>query len=165
MVNAMTKNSFTLEAHGLARLSHISLEVADLERALVFYREHFGFKVVLDLELEGPEFEKVTGVVGARSHMVRGLVAGNTVVQVFWHSWREPAKEKRTLMSFEVGDARGAHASLVAGGVRCRSEPVAFDNSTAFVIEDPDRHPIEIIEWQPDASPYSVPVPAAGQAD
>jgi len=153
----MTADAFTLEAHGLARMSHVSLEVEDLDRAVAFYRAHFGFELVMDLELQGREFEIVTGVEGARSHMLRGLVAGNSVVQVFWHSWREPSKDKRTLMSFEVRDAQGAHAALSASGVPCRSEPVDFGNSTAFVVEDPDGHPIEIIEWRPDASPYRVP--------
>ena len=153
----MPETSFTLEAHGLARMSHVSLEVADLERAHAFYRDHLGFELVMELALEGDEFETVTGVAGARSHLLRGLVAGNSVVQLFWHSWREPTQEKRTLMSFEVRDARGAHASLSARGVHCQSEPVDFDNSTAFVIQDPDGHPIEIIQWQPDASPYRVP--------
>lgn len=138
-------------------MSHVSLEVADLERALDFYRTHFGFEIVLERELAGPDFEEVTGVEGARSRMLRGLVAGNAVVQLFWHSWRTPQAEKRTLMSFEVRDAAGAHATLSAGGVRCRSEPVAFDNSLAFVISDPDGHPIEIIQWQPHASPYRTP--------
>jgi catechol 2,3-dioxygenase-like lactoylglutathione lyase family enzyme len=147
----------TLEAHGLARMSHVSLEVADLDRALTFYRAHFGMQTVLERTLEGREFEAVTGVAGARSRMVRGLIAGNAVVQLFWHSWRAPAKEHRTLMSFEVRDAAGAHASLTAAGVACQSEPVAFDNSTAFVLFDPDGHPIEIIAWRPEASPYRAP--------
>lgn len=51
---------FLLEEAGLARLSHISLEVADLDRALDFYREIFGMQTVLDLTLEGPDFEAVT---------------------------------------------------------------------------------------------------------
>ena len=150
-------SSFTLEAHGLARMSHVSLEVADLDRALAFYRTHLGMQTVLELRLDGPEFEAVTGVAGARSQMVRGLIAGNAIVQLFWHSWREPAAEKRTLMSFEVRDATGAHASLRAAGVPCQSGPVAFDNSIAFVLHDPDGHPIEIIQWKPDASPYRAP--------
>ncbi len=156
----MPPTACTLEAHGLARMSHVSLEVADLPRALSFYRSHFGMQTVLERELAGPEFEAVTGVTGARSSMVRGLIASHSVVQLFWHSWREPAREKRTLMSFEVRDAVGAHASLVAAGVACQSEPVVFDNSTAFVLHDPDGHPIEIIEWRPDASPYRVPDPS-----
>ncbi|MBW2270168.1 MAG: VOC family protein [Deltaproteobacteria bacterium] len=153
----MSTPRFTLEAHGLARMSHVSLEVSNLEHALAFYRDHLGFDVVMDLELEGQDFETVTGVRGARSRMLRGLVAGNSVVQLFWHSWREPADDKRTLLSFEVRDARAAHASLSALGVFCRSDPVEFDNSLAFVILDPDGHPIEIIQWHPEASPYRVP--------
>ena len=147
---------YTLEAAGLSRLSHISLQVADLEGALDFYTRFFGMQVVLERNLEGPEFESVTGTPGARSRLVRGLVAGNSVVQLFWHSWREPQLEKRTLMSFEVRDARIAYEALTAAGLECQSEPVAFDNSLAFVLHDPDGHPIEIIEWTADAAPYRV---------
>ncbi len=148
---------YALAAAGLARRSHVSLQVADLDRALAFYREVFGMQTVMERDLAGPEFEAVTATPGARSKLVRGLVAGNAVVQLFWHSWREPAAEHRTLMSFEVRDAHAAHAALVARGVACQSEPVPFDNSLAFVIHDPDGHPIEIIEWLPDAAPYRVP--------
>lgn len=151
---AAMSQSFALEAAGLARLSHISLQVADLDRALDFYRDIFGMQIVFDMNLEGPQFEAVTQTPGARSKLVRGLVAGNSVVQLFWHSWREPQPEKRTLMSFEVRDADEAHARLVAAGVSCQSAPVAFDNSRAFVLHDPDGHPIEIIQWTPDATPY-----------
>ena len=150
-------SNFLLEEAGLARLSHVSLEVSDLDRSLDFYREIFGMQTVLDLTLEGPEFEAVTGTSGARSRMLRGLIAGTDVVQLFWHSWREPAVEKRTLLSFEVRDARRAHALLTEKGVRARSAPVEFDNSIAFVVEDPDDHPIEIIAWKPDVSPYRAP--------
>ncbi len=150
-------HSFSLEAAGLCRLSHVSLEVADLDRALAFYRDHFGFQIVMERNLAGADFDAVTGTTGASSKLIRGLVAGNSVVQLFWHSWREPQSEKRTLMSFEVRDADTAHAALVARGVEAQSEPVSFDNSRAFVIHDPDGHPIEIIEWTPDAAPYRIP--------
>jgi catechol 2,3-dioxygenase-like lactoylglutathione lyase family enzyme len=163
MLPIMTQ-SFALEESGLARLSHVSLQVRDLERALDFYREIFGFQIVLEKNLEGPEFEAVTDTPGARSKLVRGLVAGNSVVQLFWHNWREPQEEKRTLMSFEVRDAYAAHAALCAAGVTCQSGPVPFDNSHAFVLHDPDGHPIEIIQWTPDASPYRVRTPIQDRA-
>ena len=149
---------FALEEAGLARLSHVSIQVADLDRALLFYRSVFGMQTVLERNLEGTEFEAVTATPGARSKLVRGLVAGNTVVQLFWHSWREPSTEKRTLMSFEVRDVHAAFEALRAAGVDCQSEPVPFDNSTAFVIHDPDGHPIEIIQWAAGAKPYRIPV-------
>jgi len=151
------QETFALEDAGLARLSHISLQVTDLDRSLAFYREIFGMQIVMELNLEGPEFEAVSGTPGARSKLIRGLIAGNSVVQLFWHNWREPQGEKQTLMSFEVRDAHKAYARLVAAGVACQSEPVPFDNSQAFVVHDPDGHPIEIIQWTPDAAPYRVP--------
>lgn len=160
MSDAPHAGDFALEAAGLARLSHVSLQVADLDRALAFYRANFGMQIVFERNLEGPEFESVTATPGARSKLVRGLVAGNTVVQLFWHSWREPATDHRTLMSFEVRDVQAAWKALQNEGVACQSEPVPFDNSTAFVVHDPDGHPIEIIEWAADASPYRVPSPA-----
>ena len=147
-------DSFTLEPSGLARLSHLSLQVADLDRALTFYRRIFGMQVVFELNLEGAEFEAVTGTPGARSKLIRGLVAGNSIVQLFWHSWRVPKADHETLMSFEVRDAAQAHRSLVEAGLECQSEPVEFGNSWAFTTRDPDGHPIEIIQWKPDASPY-----------
>lgn len=149
-----SSDSYLLRSAGLSRLSHVSLEVADLDRALAFYREVFGFQIVLERDLAGPEFEAVTATPGARSRLIRGLVAGNAVVQLFWHSWREPLPETRTLLSFEVRDAHVAYQKLRDAGVLARSEPVVFDNSIAFVIADPDGHPIELIEWLPDASPY-----------
>jgi catechol 2,3-dioxygenase-like lactoylglutathione lyase family enzyme len=150
---------FALEETGLTRMSHISLQVSDMPRALAFYQDILGLQIVLERDLEGPEFEAVTATPGARSKLIRGLIAGNSVVQLFWHNWREPQLEKRTLMSFEVRDAYAAHRRLVEAEVPCQSEPVAFDNSHAFVISDPDGHPIEIIQWTPDAAPYRVPSP------
>jgi catechol 2,3-dioxygenase-like lactoylglutathione lyase family enzyme len=150
-------SDFALADAGLSRLSHVSLQVSDLDRALAFYRENFGMQIVLERHLSGPPFEAVTATPGAESKLVRGLIAGNSVVQLFWHNWREPTEVKRTLMSFEVRDAAVAYAALLGRGVPCQSEPVSFDNSTAFVIHDPDGHPIEIIQWNSDASPYRVP--------
>jgi catechol 2,3-dioxygenase-like lactoylglutathione lyase family enzyme len=138
------------------------IPVAGLERALTFYRDILGMQMVLERNLEGPEFEAVTAPPGAQSKLIRGLVAGNSIVQLFWHNWREPQEEKRTLMSFEVRDANLAHERLLSAGVPCQSAPVAFDNSYAFVIHDPDGHPIEIIQWTPDAEPYRVSIAQRG---
>jgi len=150
-----------LASAGLARLSHVSLEVADLERALEFYERVFGFQRIFERRLEGAEFESVTGVPGAVSRMVRGVVAGSAIVQLFWHGWRDPLPDKRTLISFEARDARAAHAGLVSLGIECQSDPVEFEDCLAFVLHDPDGNPIEITQWKPSAEPYRVPEPRA----
>lgn len=140
-------------------MSHVSIETQDLERSLAFYQRIFGFQVIFDREQSGAEFETIVGVPGARSRMIRGLIGGNAVVQLWWHSWREPSKDERTLMSFEVRDALVAYEALKSEGVPCQSEPVDFPNCTAFVIADPDGHPMEIIRWKGGEEPYRIPQP------
>jgi catechol 2,3-dioxygenase-like lactoylglutathione lyase family enzyme len=52
---------------GLARMSHVSTSGADLDRTRRFYEDVFRFQTVIDRTLQGHEFEKITGVSGARS--------------------------------------------------------------------------------------------------
>ncbi len=147
------KPKHALAPAGLARMSHVSISVADLDRVLQFYETVFGFQTVMDRTLAGPEFEKITGVSGARSRMIRGLVAGNSVIQLFWNNWREPGVFGG-LISFEVRDIQAAYAAVQHAGVACVSSPAEFDNSWAFVIHDPAGTSIELIQWKPDADPY-----------
>ena len=145
---------FTLQPAGPARVSHVSVSVADLDATEAWWTAHFGFQPIMRRDIGGPEFEAVTGVQGAESRMVRGLVAPGAVLQLFWHNWRPP-ETPNVLLSFEVRDAAVAHEALAAAGVACQSPPVEFDNSWAFTAADPNGFPIEIIQWKADAEPYT----------
>ena len=144
----------TLHDAGLARVSHLSVQVADLDATEHWWTTHFGYQPIMRKDLAGPEFEAVTGVAGATSRMLRGVVAPGSVLQFFEHSWRE-VTAPNVLVSFEVRDAAEAHERLVAAGVACQSPPVAFDNSWAFTASDPNGLPIELIQWKPAAEPYT----------
>jgi catechol 2,3-dioxygenase-like lactoylglutathione lyase family enzyme len=139
---------------GVARCSHVSITVADIEQTVAWWTRVFGYQIIMRRDLAGPAFEEVTGVEGAFSRMVRGLVAPGMVVQFFEHNWREP-EAVQALLSFEVGDARAAYEQLRSIGVGCRSEPVEFENSFAFTTADPNGIPLELIQWKPDADPYT----------
>ena len=145
----------TLYDAGLARVSHISVQVADLDATERWWTEHFGFQPIMRRDLGGADFEAVTGIPGATSRMLRGIVAPNAVLQFFEHSWREFSAAFGALVSFEVRDAAAAYQRLVAAGVNCQSEPVEFDNSWAFTAADPNGLPIELIQWKPAAEPYT----------
>jgi catechol 2,3-dioxygenase-like lactoylglutathione lyase family enzyme len=147
-------SNHTLQDAGLARVSHISVQVADLDATEQWWTEHFGFQPIIRRDLGGPDFEAVTQVPGATSRMLRGMVAPNAVLQFFEHSWRE-VTTPGALISFEVRDAAVAHARLVAASVACLSEPVEFDNSWAFTASDPNGLPIELIQWKPAVEPYT----------
>jgi catechol 2,3-dioxygenase-like lactoylglutathione lyase family enzyme len=150
----MNAEPHVLAGAGLARGSHVSVTVADLDATVEWWVRVFGYQIIMQRDLAGPEFEEVCGVPGATSRMVRGLVAPGTVVQFFSHSWRE-AGPVNALLSFEVRDAERAHAELTAAGVDCQSGPVHFDNSIAFTAADPNGIPLELIQWLPDAEPYT----------
>ena len=143
-----------LATAGVARLSHVSVTVEDVDAAVDWWTRIFGFQEVMRLDLSGPEFDAVTGTPGARSRMVRGVAAPGMILQFFSHDWREPAPIG-ALLSFEVRDVWRAHAELTAAGVVCQSEPVAFDNSTAFTAVDPNGIALELIQWAPSAEPYT----------
>jgi catechol 2,3-dioxygenase-like lactoylglutathione lyase family enzyme len=147
-------SNHTLYEAGLARVSHISVQVADLDATERWWTEHFGFQPIIRRDLGGPDFEAVTQVPGATSRMLRGMVAPNAVLQFFEHSWRDMTPPG-ALVSFEVRDAAQAHRRLVAAGVGCLSEPVEFDNSWAFTAADPNGLAIELIQWKPAAEPYT----------
>jgi catechol 2,3-dioxygenase-like lactoylglutathione lyase family enzyme len=146
---------FTLQSAGLARLSHLSVSVPDLDVTERWWTAHFGYQPMMRRDLHGPQFEAVTGVAGAASRMVRGVVAPGTVLQFFWHNWRA-SEIPNVLLSFEVRDAAGAHDALTAARVMCQSPPVEFDNSWAFTAADLNGLPIEIIQWKLDVDPYTV---------
>jgi catechol 2,3-dioxygenase-like lactoylglutathione lyase family enzyme len=147
-------SNHTLHDAGLARVSHCSVQVADLDATEWWWTEHFGFQPIMRRDLAGPDFEAVTQVPGATSRMLRGMVAPGAVLQFFEHSWRE-VSAPGVLISFEVRDAACAHRRLVDAGVACQSEPIEFDNSWAFTASDPNGLPIEIIQWKPAAEPYT----------
>jgi catechol 2,3-dioxygenase-like lactoylglutathione lyase family enzyme len=138
---------------GLARVSHLSVQVRDLDLTERWWAELFGFQPIMRRDLGGPEFDAVTGAPGATSRMLRGLVAG-TVLQFFQHSWREEVAPN-VLISFEVRNVAQAYETLIAAGVTCQSAPVEFDNSWAFTAADPNGLPIELIQWKPASDPYA----------
>jgi catechol 2,3-dioxygenase-like lactoylglutathione lyase family enzyme len=143
-----------LAAAGVARCSHVSITVADVDDTVAWWVRVFGYQIIMQRDLAGPAFEEVSGVKGAISRMVRGLVGPGMVLQFFEHNWREP-EPVQALVSFEVRDARAAYGQLRSIGVECRSEPVEFENSFAFTTADPNGIPLELIQWKPDAEPYT----------
>lgn len=54
----------------MARLDHVNVVVSDAERSIAFYSRLLGLSVIMDRMLEGPWFEAVTGVTGARARCI-----------------------------------------------------------------------------------------------
>ncbi|MCR6628778.1 MAG: VOC family protein [Magnetospirillum sp.] len=54
----------------MAGLDHINVVVSDPERSIAFYTHLLGLSVILDRTLDGPWFEELTGIAGARARCV-----------------------------------------------------------------------------------------------
>ena len=127
--------------------SHVCVGVSDLERALAFYRDGLGLRVIFDVELDGPGMESVTGEAGARGRMVGCLVPGSLVtIELLWFAHRAGAAAQArrstgyTNVSLAVADLDAAYAALVARGVRPLQRRVKWAAS-AVLRRRPRRHP------------------------
>src|SRR5262245_32477668 len=93
-----------LTAPALARIHQISIRAHDTERAVAFYRDVLGLKLL---------FQAPPGLAFFDCGGVRLML-----------SPPEPAFDHQgSVIYFAVDDIKSAHAALVAGGARFRSEP------------------------------------------
>src|SRR5512134_2254965 len=55
----------------ITALSSIGFTVLDMDRSVAFYRDVLTFKPVSDVEVDGPEYDKLWGIFGVRARVVR----------------------------------------------------------------------------------------------
>jgi catechol 2,3-dioxygenase-like lactoylglutathione lyase family enzyme len=121
------------------RLSNVILRVADLERALAFWRDRVGLPV--------------KGAGGELAFLDAGGVA------VALHAVPSPAEAEAggglaalTELVLEVPDVQAAHAELAARGVPFRTPPRAVTGDGARELwacdfRDPDGHLVSVTGW------------------
>jgi catechol 2,3-dioxygenase-like lactoylglutathione lyase family enzyme len=146
-------------------LHHASRTVADLERALGFYRDLLGLEIVSDEELEGEALERVVGLTGARLRVVELALGDGRLLELieYRHPRSAPLPEGATPadvgahhLALLVADADAAYARLSAAGIRFTTAPEEiaggpFAGTRTTYCFDPDGLPVEL--WQPPSSP------------
>jgi catechol 2,3-dioxygenase-like lactoylglutathione lyase family enzyme len=123
-----------------------------MPRALEFYREMFGFEVLFDDKLEGPELEKIVGVPGARGRAVGGRI-GELRIELLEQSYvpgrPRPPGLGLNVLTLRVDSAQAAHARAQALGYRCESAPIEWKGTRLFFLVGPDEQRIELVEYVP----------------
>lgn len=140
---------------------HFEISTQNMDRAVAFYRDVFGMRVVADREVEPGGFvEQVTGVPGARVRIVHLQGYGFNFELLHYLEpggdtrAREPNHTGSAHLCFLADDLDAECERLRSLGVKIRSKdgrPVTVtggpnDGGKAIYLEDPDGNAVEIVQ-------------------
>ncbi len=114
----------------LTGIHHVSILVADMERAVAFYGETLGLK----------EVKRPTNFVTP----VRWFELGEQQIHLIPNDTPDFVSPRH--MALHVDDVQAARETLAARGVEIR-ETVPIAGADRFFIADPDGNNIEVIQW------------------
>jgi catechol 2,3-dioxygenase-like lactoylglutathione lyase family enzyme len=143
----------------------VGMTVSDVDRSVEFFVKVLGFEQVSDVEVHGAEYEKLQGVFGARTRVVR-MKLGEEVIELTEYLAPEgrpiPSGSRSNDHWFQhiavvVSDMDKAYQQLRAHKVRHAStgpQTIPASNKAAagiraFYFNDPDGHNLEIIYFPP----------------
>lgn len=136
-------------------LNHVGLSVANLDRAIEFYRDLLGMQVVAQRSFEGEKYEAILGLKGARGRVALLRGAGMEV-ELFEFDSPRPRRGDRnrpvcdhgiTHFCVQVADIDEEYARLKAAGVAFHCPPLRFSASAAATYgRDPDGNVFELLE-------------------
>ena len=147
----------------LRRIHHAGVTVADLDRALGFYRDVLGLEVRVTMVRDTPDIGDVVGYPGARIRIVFVGVPGDpAAVELLEYleprgTPRDPETRNPAAghICFDVEDIHALYERLVAAGAHVRSDgPVELKqgvNKGAFALycRDPDGYTVELRQPPP----------------
>lgn len=137
-------------------IHHLGVIVSDIEKALNFYSDVLGGKVIFKEEA-GPDYlEKGVGIKGAHAKMVVMKVGSATLELIEYTNPRTRAEGLRSCdagtfhLSFQVDDINKTMEQLRKKGVKFFSEPNVsggeFEGWVWVYFKDPDDHQLELVE-------------------
>lgn len=137
-------------------IRHTGLVVADLDRALHFWRDVLGFKIVKQMEETGPHLDAMMGLTGVRVTTVKMAAPdGNLVELLRFHShpdkqdWKgSPYSTGFTHIALTVDNLDQLVARLVQEGVRFPAPPQHSPDGYAKVVyaQGPEGALLELVE-------------------
>jgi catechol 2,3-dioxygenase-like lactoylglutathione lyase family enzyme len=145
----------------VSRIDHVGVTVSDVERALRFYRDTLGLRVVNDSVLTSPEVAALLGLESVELRSV-DLDSGDGRVFELLHytspagnhvdyESRDPATGH---IALTVDDLEAVRARIEAGGGRVISSAElhvsdpggAFDGAICLYVRDPDGMILELVQ-------------------
>jgi catechol 2,3-dioxygenase-like lactoylglutathione lyase family enzyme len=112
--------------------------VADVDRAIAFYRDRLGFEVV---EQMGAAFARVR-----RDDLTLWLAGPTSSAARPMPDGRQPAAGGWNRIVVEVADLEALVATLTAGGASFRNAIVSGPGGLQILLDDPDGNPVELFQ-------------------
>ena len=153
------------DAGRAAVVDSVGMTVGDMDRAVAFYTSVLTFEKVSDTEVDGREYELLTGVFGARARVVRLRLGGEILELTEFLAPRGkplPADMRANDLGFQhiaiiVSDMDAAYARLRrANVVHASTSPQRLPDWNpnaggirAFYFRDPDGHFLEVLQFPP----------------
>ena len=144
----------------------VGMTVADADRSIDFYSKVLSFQKISDVELEGSDYERLEGVFGLHMRVVRMRLGDETIelTEYLAPKGRQVATDSHSNdrwfqhLAIITGDMDRAYAWLRENRVpQVSSAPQTLPayirpavGIRAFYFEDPDGHPLEILEFPAD---------------
>ncbi len=149
----------------VSRIDHVGITVSDVDRALGFYRDVLGLRVIADGTVTEPEIAELLGLDSVRLRIADLDSGDGRIVELI--QYLEP---KGRHINYESSDAATAHiaftvdnlaevrerltsadATIVSRQPITINEPGgAFDGSICFYVRDPDGAILELVQRRPD---------------
>jgi len=144
----------------------IGMTVSNMDRSLDFYSHVLSFAKISDVELSGGEYERLEGVFGLRMRVVRMRLGGEFIelTEYLAPKGRPAPQESRSNdrwfqhVAIITSDMDKAYAWLKQNKTQhVSSVPQTLPayirlaaGIRAFYFEDPDGHPLEVLQFPPD---------------
>ena len=147
-------------------IHHVAISTPNLDRALEFYRDLCGFKVVMESSWEKGT-QDIDDVVGLRDSAGRQVMlrGGNACIELFEYSAPEPKSmdpqrpvcdHGHTHLALDVTDIDAVYQKFLDAGIRFHTPPKDFGTIKATYGRDPDGNVFEIQQLTDPADPAQV---------
>jgi catechol 2,3-dioxygenase-like lactoylglutathione lyase family enzyme len=156
---------------GSGPIHHVSIAVSSLERSVHFYRDLLGLRPTMRTDVGGQQIESIVRVPSTARGRIQVLDGGVALGQIELVEWsgagdeiasadRSVTRPGSMILSFEIAEEQLVilHARLSDAGYRCWSLPgrielPGYGHAVAFIVEDPDANPIELMTLVRESKP------------
>lgn len=144
------------EIISMKSIRHIGIVVSDLEKALHFYRDLLGLKVVREMDESGEYIDNISSLENASVRTVKMAAGDGHLIELLYYKFhpKSPNKNKAinemgcSHVAFTVADIESEYMRLMKQGVLFNAPPQRSPDGYAKVTfcKDPDGTFIELVE-------------------